>query len=189
VHAVKLAIATAPGLVATLLAGSAEALPRLVERREVTVVGEEPAESVVNVDGGAGVLGYFGGYGRVGPAWTVGVTANLTPRFGVQANYTGASNYAYAEDARVLLTALDGDVRFNVLRPDAFLQPFVTAGVGWEGLKTPGGMLSMIDFPFTAGADKVISHGRFKLGARFEARPAVGGPNAWGVLASLGGRF
>src|SRR5579859_2535794 len=84
---------------APALAGGAPAEPP--PSINVTVPSPPPADQPlvqhvprpeISVEGGAGVLGYINGAGRLGPAWNVRVTAEFTPRFAAEANYLGSVN-------------------------------------------------------------------------------------------------
>jgi hypothetical protein len=142
----------------------------------------------------------MGAAAGVGFAWNARVTANLSPRWAAEGNYTGSLNRRPDQHALVM-TAIDGDVRFNFTRgPELPVQPFVTAGLGWEGFAGENGNMAAIAFPLGAGVERLLTR-EIKMGARFEIRPALNGnlgppgsieqPGAttWALLAHLGGRF
>ena len=155
----------------------------------------------ISVDGGAGVLGYLGGTGRLGPSWNVRVTGDFTPRIAVEGNYVGASNRRSDGTGTLTYTSLDADVRYNVLRADeAPLQPYLSAGLGYAGWFGPGGRAASLVIPLSAGVERMLTQ-RIKIGARFTLRPAFfdnlgyrdqrnpPGGDTWGLIANVGGAF
>jgi hypothetical protein len=155
----------------------------------------------ISVDGGAGVLGYINGTGRLGPAWNVRVTGEFTPRIAIEGNYVGASNKRADGTGTLTYTSLDADVRYNVLRADqAPVQPYLAAGLGYAGWFGPGGRAASLVIPLSAGVERMLTQ-NIKIGARFTLRPSFfddlgyrgqrnpPGGDSWGLLANVGGAF
>lgn len=155
----------------------------------------------ISVEGGAGVLGYIGGTGRVGPAWNLRVTGDFTPRFAVEGNYVGSINKRSDDTGSLAYTSFDADLRYNILRADeAPVQPFVTAGAGYAGWAGPGGTPASLVLPLSVGVERMLTE-RIKIGARLNLRPALfadlghgyernpPGGDAWVLLVNLGGGF
>lgn len=158
----------------------------------------------ISVEGGAGVLGYLGGTAAVGPAWNARVTGALSEHFAVEGNYTGSVNRRTDKTGSLVYTAVDADVRYNILRADqAPLQPYIAGGLGYVGFIGPGGDVAALSIPVAIGAERLITE-QIKAGARFNLRPAVfdnlshgwekpGAPgitgSAWSLLANVGGAF
>jgi hypothetical protein len=155
----------------------------------------------LSVEGGAGVLGYLGGAGRLGPAWNVRVTADFTPRFAVEGNYVGSINKRSDETGSLAYTSFDADLRYNILRADeAPVQPFISAGAGYAGWIGPGGTPASLVLPLSVGVERMLTE-RIKIGARLNLRPALfddlghgyernpPGGDAWVLLVNLGGGF
>ena len=155
----------------------------------------------VSVEGGAGVLGYVGGVGRVGPAWNVRVTAHFTPRFALEGNYLGSANRRADNTGTLTYNTLDASFRYNILRADeAPVQPYVSAGLGYAGWFGPGGTPASLVLPFAVGVERMLTE-RVKVGARFNLRPAflddlghgneknAPGGDAWAFTAGAGGAF
>jgi len=153
------------------------------------------------IDGGAGVLGYVGGAGALGPAWNVRVTADFSRRFAAEGNYVGAVNRRSDNSGSLTYTSLDADIRYNVLRADeAPLQPYVSAGLGWAGWFGPGGDPFALVVPVAAGVERMLTD-RIKIGARFNLRPTFfddlghgfernpPGGSSWTLVANVGGGF
>jgi Outer membrane protein beta-barrel domain len=154
-----------------------------------------------SVEGGAGILGYINGAGRLGPAWNVRVTAEFTPRFAAEANYLGAANARSDETGTLTYTTIDAGLRYNVLRADqAPVQPFVVAGLGYAGWFGPGGSPAGLVIPLTAGVERMLTE-HVKINARINVRPSFGedlghgdeknppGGSTWTLLAGAGGAF
>jgi hypothetical protein len=158
----------------------------------------------LSVEGGAGVLGYISGTAAVGPAWNVRATVGLSDRFAVEGNYTGSANRRADRTGTLVYTAVDADLRYNILRADqAPLQPYLAAGIGYVGYAGPGGDGAAVTTPLGVGAERLITP-RIKAGARFNVRPAffdnlaqkgepadapaIGG-SVWNILANVGGAF
>jgi hypothetical protein len=158
----------------------------------------------ISVEGGAGVLGYLGGTAAVGPAWNARVTGALSDHFAVEGNYTGSINRRTDKTGTLVYTAIDADVRYNILRADqAPLQPYLAGGLGYVGFAGPGGDGAALTIPVAIGAERLITE-QIKAGARFNLRPAlfdnlshgwekpnapgIGG-SAWSLLANVGGAF
>jgi hypothetical protein len=156
------------------------------------------------VEGGAGVLGYISGTASIGPAWNARVTGYITPRWAVEGNYTGSVNRRTDQTGSLVYTAVDADVRYNLLRADQFVvQPYVVGGLGYVGYIGPGGDGAALTTPVAFGAERLITE-QIKAGARFNLRPAFFDdlshgwekPNAagttggaWTLLANVGGAF
>jgi hypothetical protein len=160
-----------------------------------------PRPNSFSVEGGAGVLGYINGAGRLGPAWNVRVTAELTPRLAAEANYIGAANARSDETGTLTYTTFDAGLRYNVLRADqAPVQPFVVAGLGYAGWFGPGGAPAGLVIPLTAGVERMLTE-HVKISARINVRPSFGedlghgyeqnppGGSTWTLLAGAGGAF
>ncbi len=157
---------------------------------------EEPDYTI---EGGAGVLGYIGGGATVGPAWNVRVSALFSPDFAGELAYTGAANEVARRDDAVVMTAIDAQLRYNVLRAeDAVVQPFLAGGVGYTGYAGEDGDGFAVGIPVSAGVERMLTPS-VKLGARFNVRPAffdelgdVGettGGDTWSVVGNFGGAF
>lgn len=155
----------------------------------------------ISVDGGAGVLGYVGGTGRLGPAWNVRVTGDFTPRIALEGNYIGAANKRADNTGTLTYTSLDADVRYNILLADeAPVQPYVSAGLGYAGWFGSGGTPASLVIPLSAGVERLLTE-RIKIGARFTLRPALfddlghkdeknpPGGDTWALIANVGGAF
>jgi hypothetical protein len=158
----------------------------------------------ISVEGGAGVLGYISGTAAVGPAWNVRATVGLSERFAVEGNYTGSVNRRSDRTGSLVYTAVDADVRYNILRADqAPLQPYLAAGIGYVGYAGPGGDGAAVTTPVGVGVERLITP-RIKAGARVNVRPAffdnlaqegaeadtpATGGGAWNLLANVGGAF
>jgi len=153
------------------------------------------------IDGGAGVLGYVGGTGRLGPAWSVRVTADFARRFAVEGNYIGSVNRRADNTGSLTYTSLDADIRYNVLRADeAPVQPYISAGLGWAAWLGPGGRPASLVLPVAVGVERMLTQ-RIKIGARFNFRPAFfddlghanepnpPGGDTWSLVANVGGAF
>jgi hypothetical protein len=156
---------------------------------------------VLSVDGGAGVIGYLGGAAGLGPAWTVRVTGEFSPRFAAEGNYTGSANSRSDGTGTLTYTSLDADLRYNILLADeAPVQPFVAAGLGWAGWFGPGGAPAALVVPVNVGVERLLTD-RIKIGARFALRPTLGadlghgyernppGGSTWALTANVGGWF
>ena len=160
-----------------------------------------PKPTGISVDAGAGVLGYVGGTGRLGPAWNVRVTADFTPRFALEGNYVGAANARSDQSGTLAYNSVNASVRYNVLRADeAPVQPFVTGGIGWAGWIGPGGTPASLVLPVSAGVERMLTE-RVKVGARLDVRPAFfddlghgyeknpPGGSTWALIVNAGGGF
>lgn len=158
----------------------------------------------LSFDGGAGVLGYISGTAAVGPAWTVRVTASINERFAVEGNYTGSVNRRADLTGSLVYTAVDADLRYNLLRANQFpVQPYLAGGIGYVGYAGPGGDGAAVTTPVAVGAERLITQ-NIKAGARFNLRPAffdnlshkgqptsvvATGGGVWSLLANVGGAF
>jgi len=159
----------------------------------------------ITVEGGAGVLGYIGGTAAVGPAWNARATVGLSERFAVEGNYTGSVNQRSDRRGSLVYTAVDADLRYNILRASqAPVQPYLAAGLGYVGFAGPGGDGAALTTPVGVGVERLITP-RIKAGARFNVRPAffdnlahegqvtteapATGGGTWNVLANVGGLF
>jgi hypothetical protein len=159
----------------------------------------------ITVEGGAGVLGYIAGTAAVGPAWNARATVGLSERFAVEGNYTGSANRRTDGTGTLVYTAVDADVRYNILRASqAPVQPYVAAGIGYVGYVGTGGDGAALTTPLGVGLERLITP-RIKAGVRFNVRPAffddlshkgqtaadapatTGG--TWNLLANVGGFF
>ena len=158
-------------------------------------------EPTFSVEGGAGILGYLSGTGRLGPAWNLRVTAAFSPRLAGEANYVGASNRRSDDTGRLTYTTLDAGVRYNVLRADeAPVQPFLTAGLGYAAWTGPGGAPAGLVIPVSVGVERMLTP-HVKIGARLNVRPAFfedlgythernpPGGSTWALIAGAGGAF
>jgi hypothetical protein len=158
----------------------------------------------VSVEAGAGVLGYISGTAAVGPAWNARVTGALDDHFAVEGNYTGSVNRRSDQSGSLVYTAVDADLRYNILRADQFVvQPYLVGGLGYVGYFGPGGDGAALTIPVAVGVERLLTE-QIKAGARFNLRPAffdnlnhdTGQPNAagtggsvWTLLANVGGAF
>lgn len=153
------------------------------------------------VEGGAGVLGYVSGTGRLGPAWNVRVTADFTPRWALEGNYIGASNRRSDDTGTLTYATLDASARYNILRADqAPLQPYLSAGLGYAGWFGEGGTPASLVIPLSGGVERMLTE-RIKVGARLTLRPAFfddlghghernpPGGSTWALIANVGGGF
>lgn len=154
-----------------------------------------------SVEGGAGLLGYINGAGKVGPAWNVRVTAEFTPRIAAEGNYVGAANARSDEAGTLVYNSFDGGFRYNILRADeAPVQPYAVIGLGYAGWSGPGGSPAALVIPGTIGVERMLTE-HIKIGARFNLRPSFGedlsrgvernpqGGSAWSMLVGAGGAF
>ena len=159
---------------------------------------EEPKFAV---EGGGGVLGYIGGAAGVGPAWNVRVSAIFSPDFAGELSYTGAANNVPRRDDTLVMTALDAQIRYNVLRADdAVVQPFVAGGIGYAGFSGEDSDAFTMTIPVSAGVDRMLTS-NVKIGARFNVKPAffdelgpdgatdTPGGDTWSVAGNVGGAF
>jgi len=157
---------------------------------------EEPSYAI---EAGAGVLGYIGGGATVGPAWNVRASAMFSPDFAGELSYTGAANGVARRDDAVVMTAVDAQIRYNILRAeDAVVQPFVAGGVGYTGYAGEDGDGLALGVPVSGGVERMLTP-NIKLGARFNVRPAffdelgegtaATGGDTWSVVGNVGGAF
>lgn len=158
---------------------------------------EEPDYAI---EGGAGVLGYIGGGAGVGPAWNVRLSALISPDFAGELSYTGAASEVPRTDDAMVMTAIDAQIRYNVLRADdAVVQPFVAGGVGYAGFAGDEGDPFTLTVPLSAGVERMLTP-NVKIGARFNVKPAffdelgeegtdAPGADTWSVLGNVGGAF
>jgi hypothetical protein len=155
----------------------------------------------LSVEGGAGLLGYISGTGRLGPAWNVRVTAQFTPRWAAEANYVGAANRRSDDTGTLTYEGIDAGARYNILRADeAPVQPFVTAGLGYAAWIGPGGAPAGLVVPVSAGVERMLTP-NVKIGARLTVRPSFfedlgygyehnpPGGSTWAIIAGAGGAF
>ena len=162
-------------------------------------------QPTLSFEGGAGVLGYISGTAAVGPAWNARVTASISERFAVEGNYTGSVNRRSDQTGSLVYTAVDADLRYNLLRADQFVvQPYLAGGIGYVGYGGPGGDGAAVTTPLAVGAERLITE-NIKAGARFNLRPsffddlshkgqaatsaAATGGSVWSLLANVGGAF
>jgi hypothetical protein len=161
---------------------------------------EQVPKPTYSVEGGAGLLGYLGGTGKLGPAWNVRVTAAFSPRFEVEAGYLGAANRRSDDTGTLTYTTIDAGLRFNLLLADqAPVQPFLVGGVGFAAWIGPGGSAGLV-LPFTVGVERMLLP-NVKVGARFSLRPSFledlghgdernpPGGSTWVLTAGAGGAF
>lgn len=162
---------------------------------------QEIPQPTYSVEGGAGVLGYISGTGRVGPAWNLRVTGAFSPRWAAEANYVGAANGRTDNAGTLTYTSLDARARFNVLLADqAAVQPYVTAGLGYGAFIGPGGAPAALVLPVAIGVERLLTP-NVKIGARLDVRPSffedltygdeknAPGGSTWAILAGAGGAF
>jgi hypothetical protein len=201
---------------AASLACAAACGPALADSRgepppiDVTIPRPPPADQPLiryvppptySIEGGAGLLGYISGTGRLGPAWTVRVTGELLPRLALEANYLGAANRRSDDTGTLTYTTFDARVRYNVLLADqAPVQPYLTAGVGYAAWIGPGGAPAGLVLPVSAGVERLLTP-NVKIGARLDVRPSFfedlgygyernpPGGSTWALLAGAGGAF
>ncbi len=156
------------------------------------------------VEGGAGALGYFAGTATVGLAWNARVTVPINERFAAEGNYTGSVNRRSDQTGSLVYTAIDADVRYNLLRANQFpVQPHVVGGIGYVGFAGPGGDGAALTIPVAFGVDRLLTE-QIRAGARVNLRPAffdnLAQPGAradavgvsgsvWSLLANIGGAF
>lgn len=161
-------------------------------------------QPTLSFEGGAGVLGYISGTAAVGPAWNARVTASINERFAVEGNYTGSVNRRSDQSGSLVYTAVDADLRYNLLHADQFpVQPYLAGGIGYVGYAGPGGDGAAVSIPVAVGAERLITE-HIKAGARFNLRPAffddlshkdqpantaATGGSVWSLLANVGGAF
>lgn len=158
----------------------------------------------LSFEGGAGVLGYISGTAAVGPAWNARVSGNINERFVLEGNYTGSVNRRSDRTGSLVYTAVDADLRYNILRADqAPLQPYLAGGIGYVGYAGSGGDGAALTIPVAIGAERLITE-HIKAGARFNVRPAffdnlahdweradapATSGSVWSLLANVGGAF
>jgi hypothetical protein len=165
------------------------------------LIQEIPTPHALSVEGGAGLLGYISGTGRLGPAWNVRVSGALSPRFAVEANYVGAANRRSDDTGTLTYTTLDAGVRYNLLLSDqAPVQPYLSAGAGYAAWIGPGGAPAGLVMPVSVGVERLLTP-EIKIGARFQLRPSffedLGHPDqrnppggsTWALIAGAGGAF
>jgi hypothetical protein len=165
------------------------------------LIRKAPQPVAYTLEGGAGLLGYLGGTGRLGPAWNVRVTAEITPRLAGEVGYLGAVNERADEQGTLMYTTVDLGVRYNILLADqAPVQPYVTAGLGYAGWIGPGGSPAALVIPVAVGVERLLTE-HVKIGARLNVRPSFGenlaagnergapGGSTWVLLAGAGGAF
>lgn len=155
------------------------------------------------IEGGAGILGFVAGPASLGPAWNVRVTGNLTNRWAVEGNYVGAYNNRIDGDGGMMMAGFDASARYNILRGDeAFVQPYVTAGLGFAAFAGQDGDLGTLTLPVSIGAERMVTSS-IKAGARATFRPAFfdhlgpptqplaeqPGADTWSLIAHVGGAF
>jgi hypothetical protein len=154
-----------------------------------------------SIEGGAGLLGYISGTGRLGPAWNLRVTASFSPRFAGEANYLGAANRRSDDTGTLTYTTLDARVRYNLLLADqAPVQPYLAAGFGYAAWIGPGGAPAGLVIPVSLGVERMLLP-NVKIGARLDVRPSFfedlgyagernpPGGSTWALIAGAGGAF
>jgi len=162
-----------------------------------------PRPTTIAVEGGAGIVGFLGGAGSVGPAWNVRVTGALSDRFSIEGNYIGSTSTRVDTNSSLLMTSIDAGFRYNILPADAApMQPFVVGGIGYAGFMGEYGDPFTVIVPISVGAERMLTE-NIKVGARFAYRPAffdaMGAPptakgpapgaDTWSLLAQVGGGF
>jgi hypothetical protein len=196
-------------LAAMAVSASAEAQPARQQRgaglppADQPVIQKIPQPSRLSVEGGAGVLGFVGGIGTLGPTWNVRVTGVVTPRWDLEANYLGAANTRADTRESLVMTSIDAGVRYNITLPNQFpVQAYVVGGAGYANFAGKHGDAATLVIPVSAGAERMLTR-NIKVGARFQYRPAffdnlaspitpVGekpGADTWSLLANVGGGF
>ena len=161
----------------------------------------EIPQPTYSIEGSAGILGYIGGTGQLGPAWNLRVTGAFTPRLAGEANYVGAANHRADDTGTLTYTSLDARVRYNVLLADqAPVQPYLTAGLGYGAWIGPGGAPAGLVIPVSVGVERLLTP-NVKIGARLDVRPSffenlgygyetnAPGGSTWALLAGAGGAF
>jgi hypothetical protein len=165
------------------------------------LIKKPPKPIAYSVEGGAGLLGYLSGTGRLGPAWNVRATAEFTPRLAAEVGYLGSANERADEAGTLMYTTVDAAVRYNILLADqAPVQPYVTAGLGYAGWIGPGGAPAALVIPLSVGVERMLTE-HVKIGARLNVRHSFGenlgygnergapGGSTWVLLAGAGGAF
>jgi hypothetical protein len=203
----------AVGVVASLTTAEGPALAQGTGERpsiNVTVPRPPPADQPLireiprptySIEGGAGVLGYISGTGRLGPAWNVRVTGEFSPRLAAEANYLGAANHRADDTGTLTYATLDARIRYNVLLADETpVQPYLTAGLGYGAWIGPGGAPAGLVLPVSVGVERLLTP-NVKIGARLDVRPSFfedlghgyernpPGGSTWALLAGAGGAF
>jgi len=198
-------------IVAALLAAVALGAPTLAHAQN-NQGGMPPADQpvlnrlpqpVISVEGGAGIVGFLGGVGSLGPGWNVRVSGALNDRWSIEGNYLGSANTRADTRDTIVMTSLDAGFRYNLAAANRLpLQPFVNAGVGYAGFAGNYGDAFTLVVPVGVGADRMLTD-NIKVGARFNYRPAffdnmgspitpVGdepGADTWTLLGQIGGGF
>jgi len=203
----RVAVGVAASLMAVTLPGLAQGQPPSIN---VTVPQPPPADQplirniprpTLSIEGGAGLLGYLSGTGRIGPAWNLRVTGEFTPRLAAEASYLGAANRRSDDTGTLTYTSLDGGLRYNLLLADqAPVQPFLAAGLGYAAWIGPGGAPAGLVIPVSAGVERMLTE-HVKIGARLNLRPSFfedlghgyernpPGGSTWSLTAGAGGAF
>ncbi len=198
-------------IVATLLAAFALAAPTLAHA-QTNQRGMPPADQPVlrnipqptySVEGGAGIVGFVGGVGSLGPGWNVRVSGALDDRWSIEGNYLGSSNTRADTRDPIVMTSLDAGIRYNLTDGTRLpLRPFVAGGVGYAGFAGNYGDAFTLVVPVAVGADRMLTES-IRVGGRFSYRPAFfdnmgtpttpagnePGADTWTLLAQIGGGF
>jgi Outer membrane protein beta-barrel domain len=202
-----LAVGVAASLVTAAVPTLAQGQPPSIN---VTVPRPPPADQPLirniprptfSVEGGAGLLGYLSGTGRIGPAWNLRVTGEFTPRFAAEAGYLGAANRRSDDTGTLTYTTVDAGMRYNILLADeAPVQPFLAAGLGYAAWIGPGGAPAGLVVPVSLGVERMLTE-HVKIGARLNLRPSFfedlghgyernpPGGSTWALTAGAGGAF
>ncbi|MDC3961227.1 outer membrane beta-barrel protein [Polyangium jinanense] len=199
-------------IVAALVAFAALGAPSLAHAQNTRAglppadqpaIREIPRPTSFSVEGGAGIVGFLGGVGALGPGWNVRVTGAINDRWAIEGNYLGSTNTRADTRTQLVMTSLDAGARYNLAAADRLpLQPFVVAGVGYAGFAGSYGDGFTLIVPVGVGADRMLTE-NIKVGARFNYRPAffdnLGSPitppndepggDTWTLLAQIGGGF
>ncbi len=192
------------------IAGAASAqerrTPEMLRPTEQAPAADRPlirdiAEPSYSVEGGAGVLGYISGAAGVGPAWNVRVAAHLSPEFAGELSYTGAAHEVPRTNDSLVMTGIDAQLRYNILRADdSVVQPFVSGGIGYAGFAGDEGDAFTLTVPVSAGVERMLTT-NVKVGARLNVKPAFfdelgnertpnnPGGDTWSLLGNVGGAF
>jgi hypothetical protein len=155
----------------------------------------------LDVEAGAGVLGYIGGTAGLGPAWVIRGILGMTRRIAIEGNYLGSLNERSGRPGSLIYTGLDASFRYNFLLPEETpIVPFLTAGVGYAAYIGRDGDAAAMTFPIAVGVERLLFR-HVKIGARLNMRPSVfdnlgvpgeerpPGGDTWSLTANLGGAF
>ncbi|MDC0748273.1 outer membrane beta-barrel protein [Polyangium mundeleinium] len=199
-------------IVAALVAFAALGAPTLAHAQDTRrglppadqpAIRQIPRPTAYSVEGGAGIVGFLGGVGSLGPGWNVRVTGMINDRWAVEGNYLGSANTRADTRTQLVMTSLDAGFRYNLAEANRLpLQPFIVGGVGYAGFAGRYGDGFTLVVPVGVGADRMLTES-IKVGARFNYRPAFfdnlgssitpvndePGADTWSLLAQIGGGF